>query len=362
VARNCPLKPPKMNLEKISQLIDKTDSRGNYIRLAPNLEILLKDAGSKERRIGTVVEKNGQVVYYKREDEAEIHRKSKSWSINRCVLEAVDAVEYETDKAIYKITAKEAHHHGLSFKWDNKSFVDKKCFVPIMHWSITWKNHPSNTLINNFGYEWYSELENAGILAKDYFVNMFPLLRKLYTERQVFPAKENLFLPYRLTSFMSVKVVVVAPAAFPSSGSNGLAYGFEGTGSVPASTTCFIKAIEQDVYQGCLKLDNDLSMKDYAAQGVLFLNYIPVVEKIVEHYNMGWEKFHEDIIKILNVKKENLVFMLYGQSIVLKEYITLSKHLVLQNNVIYTPDYIPGKYFTDINNYLISKKKIPINW
>jgi uracil-DNA glycosylase len=352
-----------MDIQKISQQIRKEDSRGNYIRLdSHSLEILLKDGSSRERRIGSVIEKNGQITYYKKEDEAEIHRKSKSWSINRIILDSVSAVEYETDKAIYRINAAQAHKYGITFKWDNKSFVDKKTFVPIMHWEITWKNAPSNALLNNFGYEWYSEMQS--MIEKPYFSTLFKNLKHHYSNKQIYPAKENVFLPFKLTNFMNVKVVVVVPTVFPSTGANGLAFGFEGDGSIPLSTKMFVKEIEQDIYSGCLMLNVDYSMRQYADQGVLMLNYVATGDKTGPNTNIGWESFTEDIIALLSTKKEHLVFMIYSNSSsnTLSKHIDHSKHHVLLNGVPYTPEYKPGKYFTECNSYLLSKKKAPISW
>jgi len=350
-----------MNLEKIQQLIQKEDSKGNYIQLErPSLSVLLRDNGNKERRIGNIIEREGSVIYHKHESEAEIHRKSKSWSINRNVLDAVDMVEYETDRAVYTIEARKARSVGLSFKWDNKSFVDRKCFVPIKHWDIVWKDSNTGPIINLFGYEWYSEI--ATIVYQDYVTALTKTLASEYRTHTMYPAKEDIFLPYRLTSFMDTKVIIVAPYVFPTKGSNGLAFGFEGEGSVPQATKELLKEIEWDIYQGCLMLSSDASMRTYADQGVLLLNYLATSNEQFPHMNIGWEKFTADIVSALSEKREHLVFMFYGFATELSQYVDNSKHYVINNGALYTPDYVRDKYFTKCNNFLISRKLTPISW
>ena len=177
-----------------------------------------------------------------------------------------------------------------------------------------------------------------------------------------FPEKQNVFLPFKLTSFMDVKVVMVVPSVFPSSGSNGLAFGFEGNGSLPQVTKMFMKEIESDIYNGCLMLSEDYSMRSYAEQGVLLLNYLPTYHT-GPCSAIGWESFMSDVINTLNVKKEHLVFMLYGTAgQVIARDVDKHKHLIISNGMPYTPGYIPGKYFSICNNYLIANGLAPINW
>jgi uracil-DNA glycosylase len=350
-----------MDLEKVKHQIRKEDSKGNYIRLDPQtLNVLLRDNSTKERNIGSIKENDGKLVYHKHEEETQIHRKSKSWSINRNVLEAVDVIEYETDRGIYRINSQKARSLGFSYKWDNKSFVDKKCYVPIKLWDTEWNNPTIGSLVSRFGYEWFSELEL--LLYEDYVIQLGNHLGKNYASYPMYPAKENIFAPFKLTSYMDVKVVMVAPYAFPFKGSNGLAFGIEGTGSVPMVTTQLLKEIEWDIYQGCLMLSFDTTMRSYADQGVLLLNYIATSSSIRPSVNIGWERFTGDVISLLNERKENIVFMLYGAAAELQSLVSKTKHMVIANAMPYTPEYVRDNYFSKCNNYLVSNKIQSVNW
>lgn len=348
-----------MNLELIQQKLTKRDSKGNFIELDPEtLTIHLRDNGT-DRNIGHLIEVDGKIVYLKKEKEAEIQRNSKSWSINRNVLDVADTIQYESEAAIYSITVPDARKHGLTFKWGEQSFVDKKLYVPIRFWNIDWYEKSYHSIVDKIGYEWFSELK--GYFNSADAARLFQNLRVKYDEGQVFPSKEGVFLPFRLSSFMDTRVVIVAPAVFPSSISNGLAFGADGIGSVPVPTTALFKEIERDIYQNFM-LNVDYSMVDLANQGVLCINNIATCSKNSLHTGIGWEEFTIEVIKALSKGSKHVVFMFYGNTEHLQTFVDRSRHYVITNDMPHTPGYIQKKDFNICNSYLLSNCKSPINW
>ena len=350
-----------MNVEKLCQLIQKEDSKENYIFLNPDdLTIHLKDARYNKRVIGELKEVGNRVVYIKPEKEANIYRKLKAWSINRIVLNAVDQIICETDKATYSISARDAILRGSSDSWDRESTVDRKIFIPIKYWDIKWKNASTERLVSLFGYEWYMELED--VINKEYILKLTSFMADIYSKYTVYPSKENVFLPFQLTSFMDVKVVIVAPYAFNISGSNGLAFGYEGNYSPINPTKEFFNEIKTDIYQNSLMFNSDFSMRHYAEQGVLLLNRIATACIDCPTFHQGWEEFTADIISILSTRKENLVFMLFDKAEVLKDLINTGIHKLLINGMPGTKEFIKNNQFSECNKYLMAKKILPINW
>ncbi len=93
----------------------------------------------------------------------------------------------------------------------------------------------------------------------------------------------------------------------------------------------------RNIYQELLS-DLDITpsqsgnLTHWASQGVLLLNSVLTVEKNSpgSHAKSGWVDFTDTVIDILNEKKQNLVFLLWGAYAQKKaELIDQNKHLVL---------------------------------
>jgi uracil-DNA glycosylase len=110
-------------------------------------------------------------------------------------------------------------------------------------------------------------------------------------------------------------------------------------------------------------------LTNWAKEGVLLFNTIFTVRKgeANSHKNIGWEMFSDEIIKLLNEKKDGLVFILWGKPAQKKEkLIDLSKHLVIKS-VHPSPlsayrGFFGSKPFSKSNNYLKKSGKPEISW
>ena len=130
----------------------------------------------------------------------------------------------------------------------------------------------------------------------------------------------------------------------------------------------------QNIYK---ELDNDLGIKpkqdgdltNWAKEGVLLLNAVLTVEKghAGSHQNLGWEPLTDYIIKVLNVKEEPIVFILWGNfAKEKKKFITNPKHLIITSPhpspfSAYS-GFFGSKPFSKTNEFLIKNKEKPINW
>lgn len=107
----------------------------------------------------------------------------------------------------------------------------------------------------------------------------------------------------------------------------------------------------------------------WVAQGVFPLNSVLTVRahETGSHRNMGWEIFTDAVIRKLSEKRENLIFMLWGNYA--KEKLSLidtSKHLVL-TSVHPSPrsaeyGFFGCKHFSKANAFLRSKGIEEIDW
>ena len=110
-------------------------------------------------------------------------------------------------------------------------------------------------------------------------------------------------------------------------------------------------------------------LQNWANQGVLMLNNCLTVEKGMpgSHQGKGWEKFTDSVLKVINEKKNNVVFILWGRKAQEKcKFIYKNNHLLLES-AHPSPfsahnGFFGSKPFSKTNNYLKQKNIEPIDW
>ena len=108
----------------------------------------------------------------------------------------------------------------------------------------------------------------------------------------------------------------------------------------------------------------------WVRQGVLLLNSTLTVRKnnAGSHQNQGWEDFTDEIIKVISLKKRNVVFMLWGNYAKNKsKLIDHNKHLVLLSGhpspLSANRGYWFGNnHFSKTNKYFKEKNIKEIKW
>ncbi|MEX2380485.1 MAG: uracil-DNA glycosylase, partial [Vicingaceae bacterium] len=90
--------------------------------------------------------------------------------------------------------------------------------------------------------------------------------------------------------------------------------------------------------------------------------------KAGSHQNKGWEKFTDEVIRLLTTQKSKIVFMLWGGYARKKaKLIDAKKHLILTSGhpspLSANRGYWFGnKHFSQANSYLIKNEKKAIEW
>ncbi len=107
----------------------------------------------------------------------------------------------------------------------------------------------------------------------------------------------------------------------------------------------------------------------WARQGVFLLNAVLTVLKNqpASHAKIGWEDFTDFVIKTLSDRKENLVFILWGNfARSKKSLIDGRKHLILEaphpSPLSASRGFFGCDHFKKTNNYLEEHGKKPIDW
>ena len=182
----------------------------------------------------------------------------------------------------------------------------------------------------------------------------------------VYPPGNLIFNAFNLTPFDKVKVVILGQDPYHEvNQAMGLSFSVPKDVRIPPSLINIFKEINSDLG---INEPNCGDLTFWAKQGVLLLNTsLSVSAKIANsHKNFGWQIFTDAVIKTLSQKRENIVFMLWGNFAKAKaSLIDTKKHLIL---TAAHPSPLAGgaffgcKHFSKCNNFLISRGISPINW
>ena len=202
---------------------------------------------------------------------------------------------------------------------------------------------------------------------KDYFDSLLSFLNSR-VDCEIFPPRGTWFKAFEYSSFSSTRVVILGQDPYHGEGqAEGLSFSVPRGMSIPPSLRNIYKELDQDDVNFTNPRHGHL--ENWAKQGVLLLNSVLTVEKNspASHANQGWEVFTDHVIKLLNEKKSNLVFLLWGAYANKKsELIDTKKHLILSaahpSPFSAHKGFFGCKHFSKTNSYLKSSNQESIDW
>ena len=214
---------------------------------------------------------------------------------------------------------------------------------------------------------WKKSLEKE--FEQAYFVDLAQFLKNEKDSKQVFyPPGPLIFNAFNLTDINQVKVVIIGQDPYHGDDqAHGLSFSVRQGIKAPPSLVTIYKELHHD-----LGIKNDKNLGDlssWATQGILLLNASLTVRanQPNSHAGIGWHKFTDKVIQLLNDEFEHLVFMLWGNFAKEKgAHIDSRKHLVLKaahpSPFSVEKGFFGCKHFSKTNEYLMSHGKLPIDW
>ena len=187
--------------------------------------------------------------------------------------------------------------------------------------------------------------------------------------KQVFyPPGPLIFNAFNLTDINEVKVVILGQDPYHGDDqAHGLSFSVSQGIKAPPSLVNIYKELHHDL--GIINDKNLGDLSSWATQGVLLLNASLTVRanQPNSHAGIGWHKFTDKVIQLLNDEFEHLVFMLWGNFAKEKgAHIDSRKHLVLKaahpSPFSVENGFFGCKHFSKTNEYLMSHGKLPIDW
>lgn len=214
---------------------------------------------------------------------------------------------------------------------------------------------------------WKKSLENE--FKEAYFKELVDFLKlEKSTNQVIYPPGSLIFNAFNLTDLPKVKVVIIGqdPYHGPNQ-AHGLSFSVQQGITAPPSLVNIYKEIQNDLGVINQKTKGDLTY--WAKQGVLLLNTTLTVRanQPNSHAHIGWHRFTDKVIQILNEKCNHLVFLLWGNFAKEKgAHIDQKKHCVLKaahpSPFSVDKGFNGCKHFSKTNEYLVKHGKIPIDW
>ncbi len=212
---------------------------------------------------------------------------------------------------------------------------------------------------------WKEQLNDE--FEKDYFVKLSEFVRDEYKTQQIFPPGKLIFNAFDQCTFDNLKVVILGQDPYHGPGqAHGLCFSVNDGIKFPPSLRNIFKELNQDVGKPIPESGN---LTQWAKQGVLLINATLTVRahQAGSHQKKGWEQFTDAVIQKISDKKENVVFLLWGNYAISKsKFIDQNKHLVL-TSVHPSPlsasrGFFGNKHFSRTNEFLREKGLEAIKW
>ena len=200
----------------------------------------------------------------------------------------------------------------------------------------------------------------------EYFAKIKENLLAAKAREIVYPPGNLIFNAFNLTPFERVRAVILGQDPYHGAHqAMGLSFSVPRGVRIPPSLVNIYKEIKSDL--GISEpASGDLSY--WAKQGVLLLNASLSVgaNRANSHSGFGWQIFTDAVIKILSARRQNLVFMLWGNFAKAKSaLIDAQRHLIL---TAAHPSPLAGgaffgcRHFSRCNEYLRAHGMGEIDW
>ncbi|NVP17120.1 uracil-DNA glycosylase [Candidatus Gracilibacteria bacterium] len=203
---------------------------------------------------------------------------------------------------------------------------------------------------------------------KEYFKNIEKKINEdIKSGITIYPPIENIFNAFEKTAFEDIKVIILGQDPYHRPGqAQGFCFSVPEGMKLPPSLKNIYKEINNS-----LQIDNKNNgdLTSWTKEGVFLLNAILTVQagNPASHSKIGWEKFSDEIIKIISLEHEKVIFLLWGAfAISKKSLIDTNKHIVLESPhpspFSAHRGFLGNNHFKKTNEILKSWGKKEIDW
>ncbi len=200
-----------------------------------------------------------------------------------------------------------------------------------------------------------------------YYRDLYMKIREEYRTRTVYPPADEIFTAFHLTPLEKVKVVILGQDPYHEPGqANGLAFSVKRGIQIPPSLENIYREYHDDLG---LPIPKHGDLSSWAEEGVLLLNTLLTVQahRAFSHQGIGWERFTDAAIRVLDTVPRPMVFILWGRPAAQKKaFIKNPERLVIESPhpspLSAYRGFFGSRPFTRTNEYLTAHGVKPVNW
>jgi uracil-DNA glycosylase len=202
---------------------------------------------------------------------------------------------------------------------------------------------------------------------KPYWKDLQKFVREERRAHTIFPPDKEVFAALHLTPYEQVSVLILGqdPYHGPKQ-AHGLCFSVRPGVEKPPSLVNIFKELHDDL--GCA-IPTHGSLEHWARQGVLLLNAVLTVRahQPTSHKGKGWETFTDAIIRAVNDKPEQVVFVLWGAyARAKKTLIDARRHVIIESAhpspLSASSGFFGSRPFSKINAALRAAGRAEIAW
>ena len=217
----------------------------------------------------------------------------------------------------------------------------------------------------NIGNSWDELLKDE--FNKPYFLELERFIDNEYETKTVFPKMDDIFNAFKYTDYKDIKVVILGQDPYHNDfEAMGLSFSVPKGIKIPPSLVNIYKELSSDIG---IKTPSTGDLIPLTKEGVFLLNTTLTVikNKPLSHYNIGWERFTDEVIKLIDKREKPVVFILFGSNAKKKKaLINNPNHLIIET-VHPSPlsaynGFFGSKPFSKTNSFLMNNEIEPIDW
>ncbi len=220
-------------------------------------------------------------------------------------------------------------------------------------------------MLRDLPLSWHDAL--ASELAQPYFGKLATFVDAERAQHQVFPPEQDVFNALKTTPLEQVNVLLLGQDPYHNDGqAHGLCFSVRPDVQPPPSLVNMFKELRDDLGY---PVPNNGCLQPWAEQGVLMLNAVLTVRahEANSHKGKGWERFTDAVIRNVNEKGDQVVFVLWGNYAQKKlTLIDTTRHVVVQSAhpspLSARNGFFGSRPFSKINAALEAAGKPVIDW
>jgi len=182
----------------------------------------------------------------------------------------------------------------------------------------------------DFPRQWHDRLSQE--FEKPYFARLQQYVDAEREAHEVYPSEYDVFRAFQLSDFPATRVLLLGQDPYHDSGqAHGLCFSVSAGVTLPPSLKNIFRERQTDLGLG-IPLSGDLG--SWASQGILMLNTVLTVRahEANSHKGKGWETFTDAAIRLLSVRAEPMVFVLWGAHAQKKrDLIDACRHAIIES-------------------------------